>query len=56
VPLRISLLFFVYSIQGQQYISENIFYLSNSPDSYKSFVKNADQISIVCPAAYRIDR
>lgn len=55
VPFPISLLFFVNSIQGQQYISENIYYLTNSPDSYESFLKNADQISIVCPAAYSID-
>jgi spore germination protein YaaH len=55
VPFSISLLFFVNSVKGQEYISENLFYLINSPDGYESFVKNADQISIVCPAAYSID-
>ncbi|MCL4538742.1 MAG: glycosyl hydrolase family 18 protein [Bacteroidetes bacterium] len=42
--------------RAQEYTSQNLFYLVGSPQSYESFVKNADQISIVCPAAYSVDR
>ncbi len=41
---------------AQEYTSENLFYMVDSQQSYESFVQNADQISIVCPAAYYIDQ
>jgi len=43
------------SALGQEYSSENLFYLVGSQNSYESFVQHVDQISIVCPAAYHID-
>ena len=41
---------------AQNYSSENLFYMLGSPEGYESFVKHADQITIICPAAYSIDR
>lgn len=41
---------------AQKCTSENLFYLVGSPQSYESFVRNADQISIICPAAYGVDQ
>jgi len=41
---------------GQNYSSENLFYLTGSMQGYESFMKHADEISIVCPAAYQIDQ
>ncbi len=43
-------------VYGQDYSSENLFYLGRGRRSYESFIKHADQISIVCPASYQIDR
>lgn len=40
---------------AQSYKSENLFYLVGSMDSYQSFVKHADEISIICPDVYQID-
>src|SRR5665213_2187665 len=54
-PFTISILCFFNTILAQSYTSENLFYLTNSSNSYERFVKNADQISIICPAAYSID-
>lgn len=41
---------------AQDYTSQNLFYMVGSLGSYESFVQHADEISIVCPAAYQIDR
>lgn len=43
-------------VSAREYKSENLFYLTGSPRSYQSFVKHADQISIVCPASYHFDK
>lgn len=40
---------------AQSYRSENLFYLVGSLESYESFVKHADEISIICPDVYQID-
>jgi spore germination protein YaaH len=42
-------------VRGQTYSSENLFYLAGTPESYRSFIQHADQISIVCPVAFSID-
>jgi spore germination protein YaaH len=42
-------------LAAQSYQSENLFYLLNTPESYESFVKDADQVSIICPDTYEID-
>lgn len=42
-------------LKAQSYSSENIFYLLGSPESYRSFLQHAGQISIVCPDTYQID-
>ena len=39
-----------------QYKSENIFYMTDAPDSYESFIKNLRQISMVCPQTFLISR
>ncbi len=44
------------STQAQDYASQNLFYLVGSRESYESFARNADEISIVCPAVYHIDK
>jgi spore germination protein YaaH len=46
----------VQPVQAQEYTSQNLFYLVGSLRSYESFVAHADEISIVCPAAYHIDQ
>src|SRR5690242_14103744 len=43
------------TLLAQSYHSENLFYLGGSRESLQSFIQHADQISIVCPAAYGID-
>ncbi len=59
-PLKVflllpAMLWTTHLAHGQGYSSENLFYLANSAESYQSFLRNCDQISIVCPAAYSID-
>jgi spore germination protein YaaH len=49
-------LFIGSSAIAQQYSSQNLFYLTGSLQSYESFVRNADEISIVCPADYGVDQ
>lgn len=44
------------AVGAQKYKSQNLFYMVGSSRSFNSFVKNADQISIVCPASYRVDK
>lgn len=39
-----------------RFVSENLFYLQDNLNSFESFKAHADQISIVVPAAYEIDR
>ena len=39
-----------------QYKSENIFYMTDAPDSYESFIKNLRHISMVCPQTFLISR
>ncbi len=54
----LSLLFFLPgmgTLVAQSYHSENLFYLGGSRESLESFIRHADEISIVCPAAYSID-
>lgn len=36
--------------------SENLFYMTDSPESFESFRKNAAQISIVCPQVFLISK
>lgn len=36
-------------------LSENLFYLTDSEDSYESFEQNVDQISIVGPQVYKVN-
>jgi len=42
-------------VNAQTYRSENLFYMVGSQAGYESFVKHADQISIICPDVYQID-
>ncbi len=44
------------TVRAQEYKSENLFYLVNSPQSFSSFKEHADQISIVCPVGYHMDK
>jgi len=44
----------VYSDACAQYLSENLFYLVDSEDSFQSFNDHIDQISIVAPQTYSI--
>lgn len=55
--LLLLVLFTMYTGDGyaQSYKSENLFYLVGSADGYQSFVKHADEISIICPDVYQID-
>jgi spore germination protein YaaH len=39
-----------------QALSVNLFYMTDTPESFESFQKNLDQISIVCPQAFSISR
>lgn len=41
---------------AQKFPSENLFYMTGSHNSFESFRKNVNLISIVCPAAYSIDK
>lgn len=50
-----SIFFCTTSLIAQSYSSENLFYLGGSQESFESFKQHADQITIVCPAAYGID-
>ncbi|MEA1887584.1 MAG: glycosyl hydrolase family 18 protein [Bacteroidota bacterium] len=34
--------------------SENLFYMVDSPSSFRSFKENADQISIICPQTFNV--
>jgi len=36
--------------------SENLFYMVDRPDSFKSFKENIDQISIVAPQNFRVSK
>jgi spore germination protein YaaH len=36
--------------------SENLFYMTDSPDSFESFRKNVSQISIVCPQVFVVSK
>ncbi|MDB5030552.1 glycosyl hydrolase family 18 protein [Mucilaginibacter sp.] len=44
-----------FKIQAQER-SENLFYMTDSPDSFESFRKNVSQISIVCPQVFFISK
>jgi spore germination protein len=39
-----------------QVVSENLFYLVDTPESFASFKANLNQISIVCPQTFRISK
>jgi spore germination protein len=39
-----------------QFRSENIFYMTDSPESFESFQKNTAQISIVCPQTFSVSK
>jgi len=39
-----------------QYSSENLFYLTDSPESFESFEKNAAAISVVCPQTFSVSK
>ncbi|MFN5363683.1 MAG: hypothetical protein ACK5B4_11445, partial [Bacteroidota bacterium] len=39
-----------------QYKSENIFYMTDTPESFESFIKNLRHISMVCPQTFLISR
>lgn len=49
------LIFSFTKTDAQKYKSENLFYLVGGQNSYESFVKHADEISIICPDVYQID-
>ena len=36
--------------------SENLFYMTDSRESFESFINNLDQISIICPQTFLISR
>lgn len=36
--------------------SENLFYMTDSPESFESFKNNLSQISVVCPQTFRISK
>ncbi|MCO6480004.1 MAG: hypothetical protein J5I94_25425, partial [Phaeodactylibacter sp.] len=39
-----------------QFRSENLFYMTDTPDSFESFRKNAAQVSIVCPQTFLVSK
>lgn len=39
-----------------QFRSENLFYMTDSPESFESFQKNASQISIACPQTFSVTK
>ena len=39
-----------------QFRSENVFYMTDSPESFESFQKNTGQISIVCPQTFTVSK
>src|SRR5699024_1138869 len=43
-------------IHGQDFQSENLFYITNSSSGITSFRQHAEQISIIVPAVYHIDK
>jgi len=43
------------ALLAQDYTSENLFYIGGDAQGLESFQQHAEQISIVCPAAYGID-
>ncbi len=45
----------IQSAKAQDYVSQNLFYMIDNPQSYEDFVAHADQISVICPADYQID-
>ena len=45
----------VFKLQAQVR-SENLFYMTDTPQSFESFQKNASQISIVCPQNFKISK
>lgn len=40
---------------AQEFQSENLFYIMNTPNGIENFRQNAEQISIIVPATYHID-
>jgi spore germination protein YaaH len=36
--------------------SENLFYMTDNPESFESFMKNLNQVSVVCPQTFLISR
>lgn len=57
VGFGLTILFFISAekTNAQAYQSENLFYMVGSAAGYESFVKHADEISIICPDVYQID-
>ncbi|MES1215626.1 MAG: hypothetical protein ABUT20_08915 [Bacteroidota bacterium] len=52
--LIIIFIFFITCHAKAQTNSENLFYMTDTPESFKSFIKNIRQISIVCPQTFLI--
>jgi spore germination protein YaaH len=46
----------VYFSSIGQTVSENLFYMIDTPESFESFKKNIKQISIVCPQVFLVSR
>jgi len=44
--------FFLHS----QYASENLFYMTDNPEGFESFIKNVRHISMVCPQTFLVSR
>ncbi|MGH8144713.1 MAG: glycosyl hydrolase family 18 protein [Rhodanobacteraceae bacterium] len=54
--LALGLLASAANVCAQPVKSENLFYMTGSLDSFESFKAHADQISIIVPAAYHVDK
>jgi len=55
VALLVAAVALLHSMAGAQIANERLFYYTDTEDSYASFVKHIDQISIVAPGSYIID-
>jgi len=55
VILMLALLTLSFKLIGQTR-SENLFYMTDSPESFESFKSNASQISVVCPQVFFVSK
>ncbi len=54
--LTLAVFLFLWQAAYAQIRSENLFYMTDTPDSFESFRKNAAQISIVCPQTFLVSK